>query len=240
MTGNVTMTGQLTIGSGLDLFTTGELDITSAALCIKGGLSVGGYTSTKGLLLRNVEIISSPTSSYTLTLPKELPMIKSTLVSTPQGQLLWEPIQDVKKDVVISQFPSNISTESIKALVVDANTITSQHATVQSLTSGTITCTRVSILDSIGFLEPSTTSKLLVGASKTKIMNINIVFNNVFPDNNYKIIGNIVSYINDPTVIICMFKNLTSSGCTATLVNILEDKGWEDLTICLHYTVTPN
>jgi len=256
-TGNINLSGQLIVNSGLDLYTTGKLDLNSAALQIKGGASIQGSLSVgKFLVLGNLQLTCGNNDSqvYSLELPSKLPELTSVLTTNINGECTWTSLDEMKHhcehecihecNSIQDQTRLTITGDQDALVVENGNTLLKSCVIQDSLLTGK--------LDNKGLLKSKTiqvgdTSVIsgiikgyvLIGSSKNNKTFIDITFENELPHNKYHIIGNVVSYGDtNGSIFVCTFKKLTNKGCVVVIKDIESDVGWSDLTVSLHYIVT--
>jgi hypothetical protein len=246
MTGNITSQGTVSINSGLDLYTTGVLDKTSAALYVKGGCSIGGTLSVKAVLFGNITITSLPESDYyNIVLPTQLPTSKKVLECDENGNCEWvdscshkcggHVVVEESKTLeptcceTVLDYQKNNETLIVKPLNCEIENLKVSECLVDNLKFGG----GGSVIRGILY------GKVKVGNNSGKKSTIDIHFETQMPHVNYVIVGNVVSYLNNTShVFICTFKNLSVDGCSVTVMDLDGDNGWDDLTLSVHYTAT--
>ena len=213
--GNVGLSGNLNINSGLDLYTTGSLDRYSASLLVKGGVSIFGslYVAEK-FIIGNTQFktINTTTSTieYTYTLPTNTPLDDDYVLACKRnGEMYWK-----------------------KCCVVD-NTIESKSEPVGGPIGEPVGEPIVPIVPVSDILY----GKQIIGESRSSKIIVSITFEKEFTNTKYIINGNLVSSKSDLNdTFACTFKNLTKTGCTVIVKN-LDNGYWDDKALTLHYSI---
>lgn len=222
VTGNASLSGLLVVNSGLDLFTTGELDINSASLLVKGGASIlGSLNVNKNLIIGNILLKSQPQPQQydqnkeliEFTLPTSYPETNGQhLMCNPQGELSWgktimscnhichnETIYDYNDCITINSTNQAIKVDSGKTLLQECtmteltcNDVKTNYMDAKSVNIETL---KISNLEFDGFdkLSGIIPGKKLIGESKSDKVLVEIVYKKSLPNTKYHITGNLVS-----------------------------------------------
>jgi hypothetical protein len=221
VTGNASLSGLLVVNSGLDLFTTGELDINSASLLVKGGASIlGSLSVNKNLIIGNILLKSQPQQYdqnkelIEFTLPTSYPETNDQhLLCNPQGELSWgkttmtcnhichnKPIYDYINCITINSTTNQaIKVEAGETLLkectiteLSCNDIKTESMDSKEANIETLKISKLEF-ENFGQLSGIIPGKKLIGESKSDKVLVEIVFKNSLPNTKYHITGNLVS-----------------------------------------------
>jgi len=78
--------------------------------------------------------------------------------------------------------------------------------------------------------------KFVVGTSVTPCVTAPLQYTKDLPDDDYVIVGNVISAIEDDAMYLCSFKSLNRRGCKVTVCR-MDGQNWDDVTVTVHYYI---